>query len=113
KRIVNIFCLDTVVRDGAKPRRISKVARDPKTLLGASLRECTGVHPRGIDLERDDVRDDPIGVDPDAADLGESLGERLRVSMILPKTVAHLLEPDERRGRDDTGLSHRTAQELS
>src|SRR5204862_2031971 len=60
-----------------------------------------------------DVRDDPIGVDPDAADLGEPFRERFRIAVVVTQTVAHLLESDERGGRDDTRLSHRPAQELS
>src|SRR2546423_9195568 len=102
-----------MVRYGSETWRISEVSGNAKAVFCARLRERAGLHPCRVDLERDDVRDGPVGVDPDAADLGETVRERFRIAVVLGQTVAHLLEPDERGGRDDTGLSHRAAEKLS
>src|SRR4029077_7724308 len=101
------------MRYGAETWRIPEIPRDAKTVLGAGLHERAGFDPRRVHFERDDVRDDAVGVDADAADLGETLRERFRVAVVVRQSVAHLLEPDERGSRDDAGLSHRAAEELS
>src|SRR5213594_44070 len=113
ERIVNVLYLDSVMRNRAEPWRIAEISGDTKALLGARLRERAGIHPRRVDLERDDVRDDTIGVDPDPTDRGQPFGEGFRVPVIVDESIAHLLEPDQGSSGDDAGLSHRAAEELS
>ena len=54
-----------------------------------------------------------LRVDPDAAQAGEALGELRRPRVVLRQAAAHLLERDERRGREDADLAHAAAEHLA
>src|SRR5436309_180841 len=113
ERVVDIRALDSVVRDRAQPRGVPQIARDAQAALRAGPDERGRVHPVGIDLEGDDVRRDPVGIDADAAESREADGEGLRVAVIVDEALAHLLERDQRGGGDDARLPHGAAEELA
>src|SRR2546428_11829048 len=77
ERLVDLGGRHVDMRDRPKTGRVPEVAAEAQALLDAGLLERAGVHRRRIDLERDDVRDDPCRVDAHARDLRESLCETL------------------------------------
>ena len=101
------------MRNRAQPRGAPEIARDPQAALRAGPHERGRVHPVGVDLEGDDIRRDPVGIDPGPADAREADGEGLRVAVIVDETLAHLLERDQRGGGDDARLPHGAAEELA
>src|SRR5437899_5192030 len=99
--------------DGAQPGRAYKITRYAQATFLAHFREHARVHPLRVDLERDDVRDNALRVDAHSADAREAVCESLRVAVVFDEPVAHLLERDERGGRDHAGLPHRPAEQLA
>src|SRR5262249_49933983 len=60
-----------------------------------------------------DVRADLVVAEPDAWDLRERLSEPLRAAVILREAAPVMLEPMQRRRREDARLAHPSAEGLA
>ena len=64
-------------------------------------------------LEDDDIGADRVGVDSDAVDETQVLGDDVSILMIFGESLDHFVEGDDSGRSQDAGLSHGAAEELS
>ena len=66
-----------------------------------------------VHAEEEDVGLDLLGVDPDALDLGEAIGQTSRVVQILCEAFYVVLQRIQPSRRDDARLTHAAAEHLT
>src|SRR3954451_23345755 len=65
------------------------------------------------DVEDRDIGLDPRGVDLNSGNARESLGEKLRVAMVVEEALGSLLQGDEAGGGQHADLAHSAAETLA
>ena len=80
---------------------------------GHGLDEVRGFGHFLVDVEDDDVGLDAIGVNGEAVDVGQPLGQAAGILMVFGQPVHHAVQGHQPGGGQDTGLAHAATHHLA